>query len=379
MSQTMPDDDERDWLDHTFAYVKQRPYVWVPMVLVIVVLAGFVFQKVYTTAPIGTDPTVANRPLSNQDQHLHTLAIDPTQPGHILLGSHYGLFTSADNGKTWPQKRGQLNTLMITSIATDPAVPGTDALIGIEPNGGNFGQNGIYFTHDDTKTWTRANDPAGVATDTDRFLIVSGLATVHSWLAIYVGVGLFATDDDGHTWRLLRAPTSPQEAQRALWVSPTHPNEILLGTNQGLVISQDDGAHWAAAAGIAAGNGTYAISASNADANTIYVSTDAGIFRSQDGGTTFAMVSPQVASGPFSRLASSAQHVNILYGLVDQSVWSSPDGGVTWTQQQVLQSSQPMALLVAPDNDQHIYVGFYSPAIASESLDGGKTWNLIAS
>src|SRR6202163_2984999 len=63
-----------------------------------------------------TDATIAGHPLSNPHTHLHT--VEPgTRPGTLYLGTHYGMFTSSDDGKTWPQQRGVLNNMMITAIA----------------------------------------------------------------------------------------------------------------------------------------------------------------------------------------------------------------------------------------------------------------------
>ncbi len=372
-----PLQDDQDWLDRAFHYLRKRPYLWLPLLIVVLVGGGALYQKFDSTQPIDTDPAVAGRPLSNPDQHLHSLAIDPQHPGIIYLGSHYGLFISTNDGKTWPQPRGALNTLMILSIGINPQATGNIALNGVAPSGGDFGQNGLYVTHNGGTSWTHMHDPSSLPAEPDRYLIAPGTAGPRSWLVIYVGAGLYTTDDDGQHWQLLRAPVSDKESQRALWVSPAHPHEILLGSNLGLQISQDDGAHWSAAAGI--GEGVYAVEGTAADPNVVYAATDSGVYRSQDGGVTFAKMSGLVAVAPFTWLAVSQQHANILYGLVGEQVWASADGGATWTQQSQLQTSSPSALLVAPDDDQHLYVGFYLPAVAVESLDGGRDWQVIAS
>ena len=368
--------EEQDWLDRAWGYVRARPWVGLIAGAVVVALLVVVLHGFDASQPIGTDPTVAGRPLSNPDQHVHTMAIDPMHPGIIYLGSHYGLFTSTNDGKAWPQKRGALNTLMITSIAPSPLAQNAVGVVGIAPSGGNFGQNGIYVTQDGGQHWYRATDPPNIPTDTQRYLIAAG-ASIHQWYAIYTGVGLFRSDDDGHTWKLLRAPVSNQEAQRVFWLNPAHPNEMLLGSNLGLQRSQDGGATWANVGSVS--GGVFSISASPADATTVYLAGDNGVYRSTDSGQSFALASGVVSSAPFARLALSHQHANILYGLAGSEVWQSVDGGATWQQRITLQTSSPSALFVAPDNDQHLSVSFYSPPIVVASLDGGKTWRQIAS
>ena len=81
--------EEHDWLDGVGGFVRARPWVGVIAGAVVVAIIAMLIHA--ANQPIGTDPTVAGRPLSNPDQHLHTLAIDPSHPGVVYLGSHYGL------------------------------------------------------------------------------------------------------------------------------------------------------------------------------------------------------------------------------------------------------------------------------------------------
>jgi len=364
-------EEEQDWLDRSLAYLMPRPYIWGPVLALIVVIAALLGRGFFTTQPIGTDPTVAGRPLSNPDQHLHTMAVDPAHPGIIYLGSHYGLFTSTDDGKSWPEKRGQFHTLMILSIAVSPLASGTLGIIGEDPN---FGRDYVSITHDG-RTWTQASDPQGVTPDVHHYAIVAG-AAVKSWFVICVGKGLYQTDDDGHTWKLLRAPVSNQEDLRAVWQSPANPQLLLLGGSLGLYRSADGGATWNQIGGV---SGVHAIAVSPAAPHDIFLAADDGVYHSSDDGQSFTRVSGLVSDAPFTTIVISRQRAGVLYGLAGNQVWLSSDGGVTWNQQSVLETSFPSALLIAPDSDQHLYAGFYSPPDAVESLDGGKTWHVIAS
>lgn len=367
--------EEPDWLDRTVAYLKPRPQIWGSALVAIIVIVVLILHNINLSQPLGTDPTVAGRPLSNPDQHLHSLAIDPVHPGTVYLGTHYGLFTSTNDGATWPEKRGQFNTLMIISMAVSPLAPHTLAILGVEPN---LGQDSVYITHDG-HTWAHAADPSGTSPNTQRYLVAAG-STIHEWFMICDGVGVFRTADDGQTWKLLRAPASNQDDQRAIWQSPTNPQVLLVGGTLGLALSQDGGATWSSIAlGSNQQDGVHSIVSSPASPGDVSISADDGVYHSADGGQTWARTSGIVSNAPFTLLTISHQHANILYGLVGNQVWRSADGGVTWNQQSALQTSFPSALIVAPDNDQHLYAGFYSPPNAVESLDGGQTWHVIAS
>jgi photosystem II stability/assembly factor-like uncharacterized protein len=372
--ETEPYAEEQDWLDHVLAYLKPRPFIWGPAAATLVLIAVLILRGCDASQPIGTDPTVAGRPLSNPDQHLHSLAIDPIHPGVIYLGTHYGLFTSTNGGKTWPEKRGQFNTLMIISIAVSPLQPATLAILGMDPN---YGNNGVYITHDGHH-WTRATDPPGATSNTQRYLVAYG-ATVHQWFVICDGIGLFVTNDDGRTWKFLRAPVSDHEALRAFWQSPANPQILMLGSNLGGYVSQDGGATWSTLNGLPQGDGVHSIAGTPAAANDVYLAADDGVYLSSDGGQTFARQSGLVSSAPFTTISVSHQRASVLYGLAGNEIWRSGDGGATWVQQSILQTSFPSALIVAPDNDQHLYAGFYAPPDAVESRDGGKTWHVIAS
>ena len=196
-------------------------------------------------------------------------------------------------------------------------------------------------------------------------------------MAIYVGFGLYVTTNDGHTWSLLKAPVSHQESQRVVWVSQSNPQLILLGSTVGLYRSIDGGKTWQTDSLI--NSGVSVIRSVPTHPDTVYISSDAGIYRSNDGGKTFELVSAIVTNAAFSQLAVGYQNANILYGLVGQQVWSSTDGGKDWNQTSQLSTSYPMGLYVSPQNDQQIYVGFYTPAEVIESTDGGKNWHLVAS
>lgn len=365
--------EEQDWLDRVVAYVKPRPWVWGSMLVVVALIVALMVHNTDGTQPLGTDPTIAGHPLSNPDQHLHSMAVDLVQPGLIYLGSHYGVFISTDGGKTWPQARGELNTLMITSLSVSRMARGTLGVVGIAAIGNDVG---VFLTHDGGTHWRQASIPTGVPANEQPYLVRAG-ATTSQWFTIYTGSGLFVSNDDGHTWHLLRAPVSLQEDLHALWQSTLNPQVLLVGGNLGLYLSLDGGQSWQMVGGIT--GGVHAIASSPASPATVFVAADSGVYRSVDGGATYALMSGLIAQAPFSTLALSGQRASVLYGLAGNEVWRSGDGGATWNQQRILQTASPSALLIAPDNDQHLYAGFYAPPDAVESLDGGMTWNIIAS
>ena len=78
---------------------RHRLFVILLCLTIIAVLIGW---QIVSTRDNTTDPTVEGRPLSNPQMHLHTVMIGE-KPGTLYLGTHYGIFTSTDDGRTWPQ------------------------------------------------------------------------------------------------------------------------------------------------------------------------------------------------------------------------------------------------------------------------------------
>ena len=161
------------------------------LALVIVILVAWLLLNNLANS---TDPTVVGRPLSNPHTHLHTIALGD-RPGEIYLGTHYGLFTSTDGGRTWPQARGVLNTLMITSIAISPSNPNILAVIAV-PISGIGTQSGIYFSHDGGKT-LQAGSPPGLPLSAYPFTVQAGWASAGNFYAFYNYAGWFETRDAG--------------------------------------------------------------------------------------------------------------------------------------------------------------------------------------
>jgi photosystem II stability/assembly factor-like uncharacterized protein len=154
-------------------------------------------------------PLVAGRPLSNPHTHLHTIA-QGGRPGVLYLGTHYGLFTSTDGGKTWPQSDGALSGFMVTSIAVSVAQPTVLGVIAIPRSG--LAQMGIYFSHDGGRTFT-FSVPHGLSLNAYPYVLKAGSASEGNFYVFYTFVN---------------------GAVLSLVASRTTPRLIYCGTDQGL-------------------------------------------------------------------------------------------------------------------------------------------------
>ncbi len=151
------------------------------VLLVIGIVVAWQFLNAYNNS---TDPTVTGRPLSNPHTHLHTIVLGE-RPGVVYLGTHYGLFTSTDGGRTWPQSHGTLNNYMITAIAVSPSNPNSLALIVI-PTSGTTWAHRWHFDRGDLIS-----------------LVVDPLNPLNLYAGFFQPPKVVYSTDGGSTWQTL--------------------------------------------------------------------------------------------------------------------------------------------------------------------------------
>lgn len=342
--------------------------ILVPVFLVVIIVIAWLLLNQNANS---TDPAVAGRPLSNPHTHLHTVALG-VRPGVVYLGTHYGMFTSTDGGRTWPQPRGVLNTKMITTIAASPTNPNMLAVTAV-PVSGVGQQLGTYFSSDGGNSW-QAHNPPGLSLSAYPYTIVAGPASGGQFFAFFSNAGWFETRDIGAHWHSITNSTLSNMQTPSLLTDPTDPNHLLLGGDQGLYESHDDGNHWNHITAVK-GN-VYSIVASNTTPRTIFCATDQGIYRWQDNSAQITQPTDLPMAGPPTRLAIDATG-KALYGLSGQDLWYSADSGTTWQHRWHFDRGDLISLIVDPLQPGHLYAGFFLPAEVLYSTNGGSSWQIL--
>jgi photosystem II stability/assembly factor-like uncharacterized protein len=342
------------------------------IILVLLVIPIFVAWQVLNYVINNTDPTVAGRPLSNPKTHLHQVALGG-KPGIIYLGTHYGFFSSTDGGRSWPQQRGKLNTLMILNIVVSPANPQVLAVIG-RPTSGLGNLAGIYFSSDGGENWHLGSSPAGLSPSAYLFTVQAGSGSAGHFYAFYEYAGWFETRDMGVHWYPITRGALSSMLTPSLLSDPSNPNHLLLGGDQGLYESRDDGDHWKQITGVS-GN-VLNLAASSATPRLVFCTTDQGLYRWHDGSTQITHIASLPMSTPPARLVSSADG-HILYGLSGQDLWYSNDSGTTWKHRWQFDRGDLVSLLVDPQHPDLLYVGFFLPPKVIFSTDGGNSWQTL--
>ncbi|HTV91444.1 MAG TPA: hypothetical protein VMG98_01875 [Verrucomicrobiae bacterium] len=240
-------------------------------------------------------------------QHVAKIAVDPVNPNVALVaamgpefsaGGERGIYRTSDGGRTWQRVLYVNPTTGGSDVAFDPANPSV-ALAGTfdylrQPwtfRGGGPG-SGLYRSTDGGVTWTKLTDPArhdglpgGIINRVGLSISAHHPNVVYAIVPTRKGM-LYRSDDGGVQWRLVNAdqdlvfrpfyfsqirvdPDRPNvvwnisgELRRStdggkhfhgiyaggdnhdLWIDPSNPKRVLLGSDMGFDFSNDDGKTW---------------------------------------------------------------------------------------------------------------------------------------
>ena len=282
------------------------------------------------------------------------IAVDPTDPNHLLLGTDAGLLTSRNGGLDWQAEPG-LPGVAVLAVAVDRAgrrqLAGTDAGVftsedgslwraaGV-PSGGVparalvagrrpgqvylIGSNGLFRSDDWSASWTALD--AGLPREP-----VLSLAAVDDQVLVCLVAGQeWLSDDAGHSWRL-GAGALPQGQLQTLTAEETG---VWAAGADRLFRSEDLGRTWRSVGQPLpdAHTDIRGIFASP-DAARLLVSTHRGVYTSLDGGTTWSAVTDNlpghIEAGPLVRdpVESRTLYVGFALTPYDEQWRRAIDGG----------------------------------------------------
>jgi photosystem II stability/assembly factor-like uncharacterized protein len=236
----------------------------------------------------------------------HSLLVAPDDPNRLLLGTHLGLYASADGGRSWSFQ----------------GLSGKDAMNLARPSKGvvwTAGHNVLARSTDGGASWSDVR-PAGLPS-----LDVHGFAVdpkhPQRLYAAVAGQGLYRSTDGGESFALVSRTVGP--AVMGLAVTPDA--DILAGDMQkGLLASRDDGRTWHRTLA----EGVMGLALNPADPKRA-IATGSGIFLSSDQGESWREVLPLSAGG--GPVAWSPSNPQIAYVVsFDKTLYKSTDGGASW-------------------------------------------------
>jgi len=318
-----------------------------------------------TQAPVNGFGTAAN--------HVHSML---ALPNHVLvLATHYGIFRSEDSGTTWTKVAAGHNQLMeglmAYSLGVSPLNPQRLYVltqIAVVPHPGVLG---LYTSADQGRTWKMSLAYASF-TSIAPFSAEPGNDTpdeVYIYLSDLGSLGLKVSLDDGQHFS--NTGTLPFGRIDNVLAIPGAAGQLLAYGSDGVARSVDGGAHWHVLKGFTGGVNEMTTSGPH---SPIYASGDAGIYVSADGGKSFTLVNSQASYGS---LATSPQHPQTLYGETGLAVYRSTDGGRTWTTLPHIGGGSLAKLAVDPNDDSQVYLSLSYPTAVYAFKQNTTTWHSL--
>ena len=236
----------------------------------------------------------------------HSLLVSGSDRDSLVLGTHDGLYGSADGGQSWRQI----------------ALGGQDARNLADVGKGvvwTAGHNVLAKSSDGGLKW-RDVSPEGLPHLDIHGFAVDPRRPTTLWAAL-AGTGLFRSRDNGATFELVSREVGG--GVMALAVGPT--GSILAGDmQQGLMISDDDGRSWRRALEAR----LMGLALNPSDPNRI-VATGPGILLSTDGGENWDQVlSLDDGAGPVA-WSDTAPGVGYAVGF-NRTLYRTSDEGMSW-------------------------------------------------
>lgn len=304
--------------------------------------------------------------------NVRALAIDPAHPTIVYAGTYNeGLLRTQDNGAHWSNVQGDAFTGHINSIAIDPTDPNHVLLAGTA---------GIASSRDGGSHWA----PSHSGIDA---LNTEGLAASPASDRIYINAvddGIYVISPASHTAgplnnRQLLQATGRQAFQGAgLVVVPGASDRLLIANGGNVARSLDGGDNWSVQ-NVTSMQGLFGLVSASNDGSRFIAPSGNKLYVTSDGGTTWTQ-SPAtptnmryVASAPSNPRKIYA--VDRLSGATRDTILSSADAGNTWTPHD-FPGSQVLAIAVDPANDQTLYTAGTSAELF-KTTDGGQTWTTL--
>ena len=155
-------------------------------------------------------------------------------------GTGGGIFKSTDGGKTWQQlKSGLPEGIIQANLAIAASAPNRLIASVASPNAVN-----LYRSDDAGESWaviTKDPRPAGRIGGGD--LSVPRFSPKDPDVVIVASTVSWKSTDGGKTWAAFRGAPGGDDYQN-VWINPNNPDVVLLGSDQGALITVNGGKSW---------------------------------------------------------------------------------------------------------------------------------------
>ncbi|MGB8509094.1 MAG: YCF48-related protein, partial [Pyrinomonadaceae bacterium] len=237
----------------------------------------------------------------------------------------------------------------------------------------------IYASNDGAQTWTRLagfNRPGllidSLIVDPRNSQVLFAAAHRHKEPG-----GFFKTSDGGATWR--EASELKNEALHSLAQSPSNPDVLVAGTNNGIFRSQDAGDTWvqlptSSTPGLI---NVESLAIDPRDANVVYAGTWYLPYKTTDGGQTWSIVKKGIIDdSDIFAIEIDDNHPDHVIASACSGIYETKDAGANWRKVNGIpsQSRRTRAIMVNPAKPQMIYAGTTEGFWVS--ANGGGDWKV---
>ena len=219
---------------------------------------------------------------------VRSLAYDPADPNHILLGTSAGqLFVSQDGGNSWAPfaHLGESDDYVLDHIIFDPTHPATIYVAGWSLY--NKEEGDVFRSDDGGRTWRTLPMVHGKSVRT-----LAMAPSDHNTLVLGALDGVFRSPDGGATWTRI-SPENYAEIKNieSVAIDPLNPDTIYAGTFHLPWKTEDGGQSWhSIQQGMLLDSDVFSIIIDPNRPATVYVSACSGIYKSVNAGNLFSRI-----------------------------------------------------------------------------------------
>jgi photosystem II stability/assembly factor-like uncharacterized protein len=334
------------------------------------------------------------RPMGPPGGDVRSLAVDPANSKHLLLGTSDGhIFASSDSGERWNLlgRAGTRLDSVVTSIVFDPRDSQSVWASAWAQDSAEGG--GVYHSEDGGHTWKSAG-LAGHA--------VRALAAAPSQPGLLVAGavdGVFRSVDAGHTWQRL-TPEQHEELRNfdSVAIDPKDPQIIYAGTYHLPWKSVDGGAHWKPVhEGMIDDSDVMSILVDRTHPRRVYASACSGIYLSEDGASLWRKIQGIPYSARRTQvILQDPERAATVYAATTEGLWITANAGTMWRRLtptdwvinavvalpgRIVIGTEKLGVLVSDDGGAHFRAandGFYHREIVALALDREKPGRVLA-
>ena len=299
---------------------------------------------------------------------VRSLAVDPSRPDRIFLGTAYGhIFGSEDSGRHWTLLGRASSRLdaVITAIVVDPQ--DGNLLFASSWTRGEAAGGGVFRSADGGRTWSSAGLEGQAVralrmVPSDPNILVAGTLD-----------GVYRSLDASRTWQRI-SPEHHEELRNfdSLAVDPGDPQILYAGTFHLPWKTVDGGKSWRPIHdGMIDDSDVMSLLVDAENPRRIYASACSGIYRTDDGARQWRKIQgiPYTARRTYAT-AQDPGMASSIYAATSEGLWKTADGGVTW-RRTTPESWVVNAVVVAVGKPGRVLIGTEELGVLG-SDDGGE-------